>query len=191
MISITNHAQKYLANLLKKKPTGTQIRIFVINAGNYNAECEMSYYLPNNLENNYLKLKFHEFYVYIDKYSVPFLKNAEIDLIMNELDTQLTFKAPYITLPQIDNNSSLEECIQHVLLCNINPQLANHGGKITLIEITKDMFAILEFSGGCNGCSMVNHTLKESIEKTLRQMFPILQGVRDMTEHNRGEHSYY
>ncbi|SUX67912.1 putative DNA uptake protein [Citrobacter freundii] len=43
----------------------------------------------------------------------------------------------------------------------------------------------------CNGCSMVDVTLKEGIEKQLLAEFPELKGVRDLTEHQRGEHSYY
>ncbi|PVF10793.1 Fe-S biogenesis protein NfuA, partial [Yersinia pestis] len=38
---------------------------------------------------------------------------------------------------------------------------------------------------------MVDVTLKEGIEKELLQKFPELKGVRDLTEHQRGEHSYY
>ncbi|WP_435366374.1 NifU family protein, partial [Acinetobacter baumannii] len=40
----------------------------------------------------------------------------------------------------------------------INPQLAGHGGRVSLMEITDDGLAILQFGGGCNGCSMVDVT---------------------------------
>ena len=59
------------------------------------------------------------------------------------------------------------------------------------MEITDEGYAILQFGGGCNGCSMVDVTLKEGIEKQLLNEFPELKGVRDLTEHQRGEHSYY
>ena len=77
------------------------------------------------------------------------------------------------------------------LQSQINPQLAGHGGRVSLMEITEDGYAILQFGGGCNGCSMVDVTLKEGIEKQLLNEFPELKGVRDLTEHQRGEHSYY
>ena len=74
----------------------------------------------------------------------------------------------------------------------INPQLASHGGRITLIEVTEEKIAVLQFGGGCNGCSMVDVTLKDGIEKQLLAQFPDeLNGVQDVTEHQRGEHSYY
>ncbi|MGR5823483.1 NifU family protein, partial [Escherichia coli] len=65
------------------------------------------------------------------------------------------------------------------------------GGRVSLMEITEDGYAILQSGGGCNGCSMVDVTLKEGIEKQLLNDFPELKGVRDLTEHQRGEHSYY
>ena len=79
----------------------------------------------------------------------------------------------------------------YMLQSQINPQLAGHGGRVSLMEITEDGYAILQFGGGCNGCSMVDVTLKEGIEKQLLNEFPELKGVRDLTEHQRGEHSYY
>ncbi|AIN47404.1 Fe-S biogenesis protein NfuA [Candidatus Palibaumannia cicadellinicola] len=191
MIFITNAAQKYFVQLLKKKKTGTQIRIFVMNPGRYNAECGISYCPTEEIEVNDLQLKFDEFIAYIDEYSAPYLKDAEIDLIDDKLGIQLTLKTPNIKIPEIDCQASLVERVKHVLCVDINPQLASHGGNITLIEITPDMFALLQFSGGCHGCSMVHHTLKENIEKKLLEMFPQLQGVQDITEHNHGEHSYY
>ncbi|MDQ6580087.1 MAG: NifU family protein, partial [Haemophilus sp.] len=51
---------------------------------------------------------------------------------------------------------------------------------------------VLQFGGGCNGCSMVDVTLKDGVEKQLVSLFPNeLKGARDVTEHQRGEHSYY
>ena len=74
----------------------------------------------------------------------------------------------------------------------INPQLASHGGNVVLTELTDDGFAILQFGGGCNGCSMVDVTLKDGIEKQMLEQFAgELNGVRDATEHQAGEHSYY
>lgn len=74
----------------------------------------------------------------------------------------------------------------------INPQLASHGGQVMLAELTEDGFAILQFGGGCNGCSMVDVTLKDGIEKQMLEQFAgELNGVRDATEHEAGEHSYY
>ncbi|TEW24920.1 Fe-S biogenesis protein NfuA, partial [Histophilus somni] len=93
---------------------------------------------------------------------------------------------------KVADDAPLIERVEYAIQTQINPQLAGHGGHITLIEITKDGKAILQFGGGCNGCSMVDVTLKDGIEKQLLAMFTDeLTGVKDVTEHQRGEHSYY
>ena len=67
------------------------------------------------------------------------------------------------------------ERVEYLLQSQINPQLAGHGGRVSLMEITEDGLAILQFGGGCNGCSMVDVTLKEGIEKQLLNEFPELK----------------
>jgi len=60
------------------------------------------------------------------------------------------------------------------------------------MEITDDGYAVLQFGGGCNGCSQIDVTVKDGIEKQLIELMgDEIKGVRDMTEHQRGEHSYY
>lgn len=42
MISISDAAQAHFRKLLEKQPDGTNIRVFVMNAGTPNAECGVS-----------------------------------------------------------------------------------------------------------------------------------------------------
>ncbi len=86
------------------------------------------------------------------------------------------------------DDAPLMERVEYMLQSQINPQLAGHGGRVSLMEITEDGYAILQFGGGCNGCSMVDVTLKEGIQKQLLNEFPELK-VCHLTEHQRGEHS--
>ena len=73
---------------------------------------------------------------------------------------------------KVADDAPLIERVEYVIQTQINPQLASHGGKITLIEITDDGYAVLQFGGGCNGCSMVDVTLKDGVEKQLVALFP-------------------
>jgi Fe/S biogenesis protein NfuA len=59
------------------------------------------------------------------------------------------------------------------------------------VEVTEDQFAILQFGGGCQGCSAVDQTLKGGVEKTLLEQVPQLKGVRDMTDHTDTSQAYY
>ena len=104
---------------------------------------------------------------------------------------QLTIKAPNSRMPKITDDSSLEDRINYVLYNEINPGLAAHGGNVSLEEIFEESIAILRFGGGCQGCGMVDVTLKEGVEKTLLGQIPQLTEVRDVTDHSVTENAYY
>ncbi|WP_442957593.1 NfuA family Fe-S biogenesis protein [Photobacterium sp. 53610] len=192
MITISETAQQHFVKLLAQQPEGTNIRVFVVNPGTPNAECGVSYCPPEAIEASDTELKFNMFSAYIDELSLPFLEDAEIDFVTDKMGSQLTLKAPNAKVRKVSNDAPLMERVDYVIQTQVNPQLAGHGGHVTLSEITEDGVAILQFGGGCNGCSMVDVTLKEGIEKQLLAEFSgELTGVRDVTEHARGDHSYY
>jgi Fe/S biogenesis protein NfuA len=60
-----------------------------------------------------------------------------------------------------------------------------------LLEISADGAVLLQFGGGCHGCGMVDVTLKQGVEKTLRERVPEITAVRDATDHAGGEKPYY
>lgn len=191
MIRISDAAQAHFEKLLSKQEDGTQIRIFVINPGTPGAECGVSYCPADTVEATDTEIKFNAFSAWVDKLSHPYLEDAEIDFVTDKLGSQLTLKAPNAKMRKVADDAPLIERVEYVLQSQINPQLASHGGMVTLMEITAEGIAILQFGGGCNGCSMVDVTLKEGIEKELLAAFPELKGVRDLTDHQPGHHSYY
>tara|TARA_B100001057_G_scaffold85066_1_gene80896 strand:- start:957 stop:1544 length:588 start_codon:yes stop_codon:yes gene_type:complete len=191
-IIITETAQKHFANLLSQQSEGTHIRVFVVNPGTQNAECGVSYCPPEAVESTDTELKFADFSAFIDELSLPFLEDAEIDFVTDKMGSQLTLKAPNAKMRKVNDDAPLIERVEYAIQTQVNPQLASHGGNVNLIEITEEGVAIVAFGGGCNGCSMVDVTLKEGIEKELLQQFEgELTAVRDATEHDRGDHSYY
>lgn len=191
MIHISDAAQEHFAKLLANQEEGTQIRVFVINPGTPTAECGVSYCPPDAVETSDTVLPFDKLVAYVDQLSVPYLVDAEIDFVTDQLGSQLTLKAPNAKMRKVSDDAPLMERVEYLIQSQVNPQLSGHGGRVSLMEITDDGFAILQFGGGCNGCSMVDVTLKEGIEKQLLEQFPELKGVRDLTEHQRGDHSYY
>ncbi|MBT1445183.1 Fe-S biogenesis protein NfuA [Shewanella sp. JM162201] len=191
MISISEAAQAHFVKLLADQPEGTNIRVFVISPGTAQAECGVSYCPPDAVEDDDIELEFNGFNAMVDEKSAPFLEDASIDLVSDSLGSQLTLKAPNAKMRKVSSDAPLVERIEYLIQSEINPQLAGHGGNIMLVEVTADGVAVIQFGGGCNGCSMVDVTLKNGIEKQLLDMFPgELTGVRDATEHSHGSHSY-
>ncbi|MEW6984296.1 Fe-S biogenesis protein NfuA [Colwelliaceae bacterium 6471] len=192
MISISETAQAHFVQLLSQQAEGTNIRVFVINPGTASAECGVSYCPVEAVEADDIEIPFNGFSAFIDNDSKSYLEDAEVDFTTDQMGSQLTLKAPNAKLRKVADDAPLFDRVHYFLQAEVNPQLAGHGGECTLMEITEDGFAILQFGGGCNGCSQIDLTLKEGIEKQLLQeMNGEIKGVRDMTDHERGEHSYY
>ncbi|GGW90956.1 Fe-S biogenesis protein NfuA [Alteromonas halophila] len=192
MITISEEAQAHFVKLLDKQESGTNIRVFVVNPGTSSAECGVSYCPPDAVEENDTRLNFNGFDAVVDDESAPFLEEAEIDFVTDQMGSQLTLKAPNAKARKVADDAPLVERVNYLIQSEINPQLASHGGQVMLTEITEDGYAVLQFGGGCNGCSMVDVTLKNGIEKQMLEQFAgELNGVRDATEHEAGEHSYY
>jgi Fe/S biogenesis protein NfuA len=49
---------------------------------------------------------------------------------------------------------------------------------------------VLKFGGGCQGCSAVDVTLKQGVEKSFLDQVPELFAVRDMTDHTDKSQAY-
>jgi NFU1 iron-sulfur cluster scaffold homolog, mitochondrial len=72
----------------------------------------------------------------------------------------------------------------------INPWVAEHGGKVELIDV-QDGTVVLRMSGGCQGCGMARVTLRQGVETALRRAIPALREVRDVTDHAAGTTPYF
>ncbi len=191
MLDITDSAREYLAGLLAKQNSpGMSVRVFITQPGTPYAETCLAYCRPDEINENDEIMDLDDLRVYLDKQSILYMEDAKIDFAKDKMGGQLTIKAPNAKMPKVTNDSPLEEQVTYILYNEVNPGLASHGGEVKLIEITEDGLAILEFGGGCQGCSAVDITLKEGVEKTLLAKLPQLSGVRDVTDHTNSDNAY-
>tara|TARA_R110002072_G_scaffold172728_4_gene327049 strand:- start:20069 stop:20650 length:582 start_codon:yes stop_codon:yes gene_type:complete len=192
MVTVSESAQRYLAQLVNNQESGGMgVRMFVTQPGTKQAETCLAYCQPEDIVEDDEVMALEGFKLYLEKKSVPFLDEAFVDYAEEKMGGQLTIKAPNAKMPKIDENSSVEEKIRYLLVTDINPGLASHGGEVSLVEITQDNIAILKFGGGCQGCSAVSITLKDGVEKRLLEVVPELAGVKDSTDHTVTENAYY
>ena len=192
IITITNTAEDYLSKLIdEKNEPGTAVRVFISDPGTPNAETCLAYCKPDEIVPSDTLISLSKLSVYVEERSIPFLVDAEVNYDIDNFGGQLTIKAPNARLPNISPDSPLEDRVNYVIYNEINPMLESHGGVVSLLEITDDMYAILQFGGGCQGCGMVDVTLKDGIEKTLLETLPELAGVKDMTDHSLDENAFY
>jgi len=191
-MNITPSAQEYLADLLSNQEEDTTgIKIFVSEPGTPRAETCIAYAKDDEDFSDYRIIEEFKFTLYLEEKSIDFLKDAEVDYSPDKFGGTLTIKAPNAKLPQISEDASIEDKINYVLYSEINPGLASHGGEVSLIEVVNEETAILQFGGGCQGCGMVDLTLKDGVEKTLLEQVEGLKNVKDVTDHSYRENAYY
>lgn len=88
------------------------------------------------------------------------------------------------------DDQTIRDKVKKILDEMINPAVAGHGGFVELLDV-KENVVYLMLGGGCQGCGMVNVTLKQGIEATLRDEIPQIAGVVDQTDHAGGNNPYY
>jgi Fe/S biogenesis protein NfuA len=191
-ITVTDSAQVYLAELLNKQEGEVLgIRMFVNQPGTPKAETCIAYCRDGDVNEDDIQVDYNGFKGFFEARSVPFLDEAMVDYAEDKFGGQLTIKAPNSKQPKLGEDSPIEDRVNYYLYNEINPSLAAHGGEVSLVEITDDKFAILKFGGGCQGCGMVDETLKGGVEKTLLENIPQLSGVKDITDHTVTDNAYF
>ena len=65
-----------------------------------------------------------------------------------------------------------------------------HGGWVELIDVRKNAI-YLRLGGGCQGCGAADVTLRQGIERSIRQMIPEVGEILDTTDHAAGRNPYY
>ena len=151
----------------------------------------MAYCKPEEADKDDVVLKLDKITVHVEERSIPFLVDAEVNYDNDTFGGQLTIKAPNARLPNISPDSPPEDRINYVIYNEINPMLESHGGEVSLVKFTDLGVAILQFGGGCQGCGMVDVTLKDGIEKTLLEQIPELKSVKDSTDHSIDDNAYF
>ena len=179
-IEITSSAEVYLKKLIDgKDEDNLGIRIFIDRPGTPKAETCLAFCNIDEVDKNDEVMHLELIDVFIDSKSIDYLNG------------QLTIKAPNAKMPNIGENSSIEDKINFILYNEINPMLASHGGEVSLVEFTEDSDVILQFGGGCQGCGMIDVTLRDGIETTLIEQIPEIRSVKDITDHSFDENAYY
>lgn len=191
MIHISDTAQTHFRKLIEREALpGLGVRLSAVDPGTARADARLEFSEPRDLAGDEWAVDCDGFTVYVDADSVAWLDGAEIDYVTQGAGWQLTIKAPKIKGQAPAESASLVERVRWVVENEVNPQLASHGGKVAVQEVSADGVVLLRFGGGCQGCGMADVTLKQGIEKTLMGRVPGITAVRDATDHDSGHAPY-
>ena len=191
MIQISDSAQDHFRRMLQQQGGDkVGIRLSALRAGTPSADARLEFCEQADLAGDEWALDCAGFTLFVEANSVPYFDGAEIDYANNATGGQLSIRAPRIKGEVLGEGASLVERVRYVLESEINPQIASHGGRVALEEITADGAVLLRFGGGCHGCGNADVTLKQGIETTLRSRIPEITAVRDATDHSTGSNPY-
>ena len=79
--------------------------------------------------------------------------------------------------------------VRDVLNTQVNPAIAAHGGMISLVNV-EETDVYVEMRGGCQGCALSKATLRQGVERMLREAVPELTAIHDITDHESGDNPY-
>ncbi|MFA6029357.1 MAG: NifU family protein [Elusimicrobiota bacterium] len=90
----------------------------------------------------------------------------------------------------VPSEAEIRAKVQDMLDKEINPALAGHGGGVELAGVHGAVVE-LRLLGGCQGCAHSRMTMRQGIERALRDAIPSLDDVLDVTDHGSGQAPYH
>jgi len=191
MINFTEAATKKLQSVLEEENRqGQSIRI----TGQHGVtplavEYGLAFVGPDDVHAADRTFEMDGFNVYVDPESLPMVEGVTVDYVHGLNETGFKITNPRTAAPTGPTGPVIDK-VQEVIRSKINPAIASHGGNIALVDV-KDKVAYLRFGGGCQGCGMVDVTLKQGVEVMIKEAVPEIEGVMDVTEHADGKNPYY
>jgi len=124
------------------------------------------------------------------------LEGATVDFVERvnesgfEVKTVAQATGPAAPRPATAPQGDIADRVRAVLDAQVNPAIAAHGGMISLVDV-QDTEISVQMSGGCQGCALSRMTLRQGVERMLRQAIPELTAVHDVTDHASGESPFF
>jgi Fe/S biogenesis protein NfuA len=133
--------------------------------------------------------------VFLERNNTKFIDGATIDYLTGPAGSGFKIESPYKPpvlpgLPGEPPTGPLAEAVMKVINEQINPGVAGHGGRVTLVAVTEEI-AYVQLGGGCQGCGMADVTLKQGIVVMIKKAVPEIKDVLDVTDHAGGANPYY
>ena len=88
------------------------------------------------------------------------------------------------------SDAELGVVIHELLDKEVNRSIADHGGKISLVDIHEGKLFI-SMSGGCQGCASSQVTLRQGFEVMVKRVAPEIVEIVDATDHAAGKKPFY
>jgi Fe/S biogenesis protein NfuA len=186
MLTVTDAAKRKIASVIQAhgKP-GDGLRISIVGRSSAGFTYDLQLVEEGDAQAEDIVVQVGDFPVIIDPDSAPHMRDVIIDYVedLQQSGFRIGNPNPIWTEPQA-------LAIQELLDTHINPAVASHGGRIELVDV-HDNIVYIRFGGGCQGCGMVGVTLNQGVEQAIREAFPEIREIVDVTDHAAGTDPYY
>ena len=88
------------------------------------------------------------------------------------------------------SDTEVRATVQDLLDRVVNRSIASHGGQISIVDV-RDGKLLIAMSGGCQGCTASQVTLKDGFELMVRRIAPEIVNIVDTTDHAAGKKPFY
>ncbi len=192
MITLTDRAREVVRDYLDKSDGEfTALRIGISGGTPLAPDFELTLVGPDDIAESEREVEAGDLTIVVEEEFAPRLEGATVDFVqrVNESGFQVSLAAAAkAAVPTLDG--AFAERVKTVLDTEINPAIASHGGTITLVGV-EDTEIYLEMGGGCQGCAMSRMTLRQGVERMVRQAVPEVTVIHDVTDHASGENPFF
>lgn len=189
MLTITDGAREKIVELIGKSPNPVKgLRISASAVSPLKVDFRMAFIGEDQTSDDDQVIPFEGFDVYTDPDSQTHVEEATVDHVEGLMGSGFKIERPRALPEGVDGD--LVTRVQDVLEKQINPSVAGHGGRVSLIDL-KEKTVYLQLEGGCQGCGMADVTLKQGIEVMIKEACPEIEEIYDVTDHANGKNPYY
>jgi Fe/S biogenesis protein NfuA len=195
MISLTDKAREVVRGYMDQSDGEfTALRISIAGDSPLSPDFELTLVGRDDIGESEQEVEVGDLTLVVQEEFVPRLEGATVDFVqrVNESGFEVslaTTAQPAPSAPEAPEGPFAER-VRSVLESEINPAIASHGGSITLVGV-ENTEIYLEMGGGCQGCAMSRMTLRQGVERMVRQAVPEVTVIHDVTDHSSGENPFF
>jgi len=191
MLTFTDRARDVVHGYLDDAPEALQALRITLHEGSPLApRYELTLVSVGDRTDEEVEIDAGDFPVIVRESAVPRLQGATVDFVEQDAQAGFQIRDLQPTAEPEHADGSIAQRVQKLLDEQVNPGIATHGGAISLARV-EGTEVYIEMSGGCQGCAMSRMTLRQGVERMLRQSVPEITALHDVTDHAGGESPYF
>jgi Fe/S biogenesis protein NfuA len=191
MLTFTDEARDMVQSFLEQSEGELQaLRIQVEGGSPIAPSFELTLVTSEDRDPDDLEVDGGGFTVFLDPRSARRLDGATVDFVQRVNETGFEIRPAVSANGTEAPTGDIADRVQAILEQQVNPSIASHGGRIDLVDVDETE-VYMRMSGGCQGCAMSRMTLRQGVEKMIRQAVPEVTAIHDVTDHSAGESPYF